>query len=452
MSEPARPPRMTRTRPPPVSLMRSLGSFIPSYALALVGYLALSVVAARVLGRDDFGYFVILLTGTSLVGQFSLLGVHRSGLREAAKADDPQQLDELRRGVRAVILVPLPIASVLTVAVLLALRDSSQQHVATALLSGALVYLGGYQKLCANFLRGLGHVHVASMLTGRSGGAAVAIVQALLVLLVAAVLPESGLAGVMAGVTLGFVPPVIWAWWLLERSWPTVRRHGGTLEALRAVTRRDWKFTVSQTGGFLNSTVELWIAGALLPGAATSLFAAAQRLARLLVVPTTSLQVVFSPALARLSEQRSGQLEPLVRTAASVSSVASGVLWLPMALAPALALTVVYGPEFAAAAPALGLLACGYLLNSVTGMSGTALSMSHHEGDLALITWGAIGARVVLGALAAHWWGVTGLAASSVVVATMFYAVTWWAVRQRLGISTHATWRPSLMLLVRIPG
>ena len=111
----------------------------------------------------------------------------------------------------------------------------------------------------------------------------------------------------------------------------------------------------------MNSTVELWLAGAVLSAGATSLFAASQRLGRLLVIPATSLATVFSPAIARLSSSgERAQLQTLIRTAASVTTAFSAVLWLPMVIAPEFVLRTVFGAGFEGAAPALMLLATGY--------------------------------------------------------------------------------------------
>jgi O-antigen/teichoic acid export membrane protein len=162
---------------------------------------------------------------------------------------------------------------------------------------------------------------------------------------------------------------------------------------------------------------------------------------------------VFSPAIARLSSSGDRtQLQTLVRTAASVTTAFSAVLWLPMVIAPELVLRVVFGPGFEEAAPALMLIATGYLLSALSGMSGKTLSMSHHEGDLAVITWVVVAVRVVSGLLCAYFWGVTGLAASAVVISAAYYLANWVAVRRRLSISTHATLRPKLRLLTRIAG
>jgi len=49
-------------------------------------------------------------------------------------------------------------------------------------------------------------------------------------------------------------------------------------------------------------------------------------------------------------------------------------------------------------------------------------------------------------------WGVIGLAASTAAMAIITYALTWWAARSRIGISTHVTLRPSLSLLRKVRG
>lgn len=441
-----------RSRPSPVSLVRSLVYFVPSYALAIVGYLAVNVIAARMLGTSGFGYLVVLMTVAGLVAQLALLGIHRAGLREAARAEDTQTLVALRRQFRAILVVPLPAASALT-ALVVWLLDPGLSGMLTAVLAGILVYQSGYQTLSANFLRGLGHIRTASLLSGRSGGALVAVVQAVGVGLVAWVAPDSGLAGVLLGICAGYLLPLCFVWWELDRSWPAATGPHHTFRELRTVMGRDWRFTLSQSGGYLNSTVELWLGGALLTAGQTSLFAAAQRLARLLVIPATSLATVFAPAIARLTARdERARLQTLVRTAATMATAFCAVLWLPMVVAPELVLRGVFGERFTDAAPALVLIATAYLLNSVSGMSGKTLSMSHHEGDLALITWVVVTLRVASGVVCAYLWGITGLAASSLALSAVFYLVNWLAVRRRLSISTHATLRPNLRILARIAG
>ncbi|HEX2175502.1 MAG TPA: lipopolysaccharide biosynthesis protein [Nocardioidaceae bacterium] len=442
-----------RRRPRPASLADSLLYFCLSYGLAIVGYLVLNAAAARFLGTSDFGYFVVVLTVTTLLGQQGLLGLHRAGLREAARAQDRETISELREGVRAVCLVTLPAVAVLTGVATWAWRSDPQAG-ATGVLTGVLVFLSGYQTLSANFLRGLGHVRFAGLLEGRSGGALVALGQATLVLGVAWLAPQWGLAGALGGAAAGYVPPLCLAATLLTRSWGTSTvRARRTVSALRRVVQRDWRFAVAQAGAYVNSAVELWLAGVVLSAGATSLFAAGLRMAQLLLIPPTSLQVVFSPAVARLAvSPDTGMLQRLVRTGATVSTGLTGIAWLPMVLAPGLVMTVVFGEGFGQAAVVLVLLSTGYLVNALSGPSGITLSMTRHEGDVARVHWCAVAVRLVAGLLCAWQWGVIGLACSSAAVSVSAYAILWWLARRRVAVSTHATLRPDVRLLRSIAG
>ena len=166
--------------------------FALSYGGAIVGYLAVFAFAARLLG-DTFGYFVIAVTVSTLLGQLGLFGVHRGGLREAARLhpDDEEGLRDLRRGVRAVSLVALPCMSVLTATATFFVLQAANLHARYALAAGmgVLVWLSGQQKLWANYLRGFGQVRFASLLEGRSGGAL-----------------TSGFQGLFVGAVLLFFP------------------------------------------------------------------------------------------------------------------------------------------------------------------------------------------------------------------------------------------------------
>jgi O-antigen/teichoic acid export membrane protein len=446
--------RVPGTRPKQMSLVRSMLYFIPSYFMAIGGSLAINVVAARFLGTADFGYFAIVVNATILIGQFSLVGVHRAGLREAARSDDVDSLVALRQGVRAVLLIPVPMASVATGGVVWLLRGGGFGEIATAAFSGLLVGLAAYQKLNANFLRGLGAVRAATLITGRSGGALISVAQALGVLVVYWLAPHSGLPGVLAGTTAGYVVPLAWAAWLLRRRWPPVAvRRSRTIQDLKVVLRRDWKFTFSQTGSFLTSSIELWLAGALLSGNAASLFAAGQRIGSLLTIPSQSMQMVFSPALARLAHNDDkGHLEPLVRTAATVAFAGSLVLWLPAMVVPEFVLSTVFGANFESAVPVLRLLSTAFLLSAMSGMSAMTLSMSNHEGDVAVINWCLVVVRLVSGVVCAQVWGLTGLAVSAASLSALHNSLSWSMVRRRLSISPHVTLRPRLSLLNRISG
>ena len=287
--------------------------FSASYGVAILGYLGLSAVAGRWLGPENFGHFVVALNVTGLIAQFGLGGVNRSGLREAARLrgadDDGEGMASLRNGVRAVMLTLLPLSALATTVVVWFTTgvEGTGTKLALSLAMGAMVLLNGHQKVWANYLRGFGYVKLAALVEGRSGGALVASLQALLLYAAWKLVPESGLTGALVAVAIGFAIPVIWARQVVHRHWGTVVGQAPSLlRDLKATLRRDWRFVSVQVATYLNISIELWLAALVLSRADTSMFSAGLRMAQLLMMPMTALQVVFAPAIARLMHKPDG--------------------------------------------------------------------------------------------------------------------------------------------------
>jgi len=426
-----------------------------SYGAAILGYLAVYAFAARLLD-DDFGYFVIAIATSTVLGQLGLIGGHRGGLREAArlKGDDVEGIRNLRRIVRAVSWVTLPVTGILTaVATFLVMNDSdSRTRWAVAVCMASLVWIGGQQKLWANYLRGFGQIRVASLLDGRSGGALVALCQGALLGSGLLLVPGLGLAGALAAMAFGFVLPVLFAWWKVSNRWRHVPVKGRIIHDVRQVASQHWRFAVNTLGATVSGTADVWIAGIMLASMDVSLFSAAQRLAILLTIPLTSLGVVFSPVISRLAERDDGNLERLLRTGASLAAVLTGLLWLPILVFPGPLLEAIYGDPFRDAAYILVILTVGSISNVLTGMCGMALTMSRHEAVAAKVQIVGAVTRVVAGFIAVWQFGVMGLAASTAAVTMGLTATLWYLARRRMGLATHPTLRPDLRLLRRTPG
>jgi O-antigen/teichoic acid export membrane protein len=437
-----------------VTVLSALVWFAISYGVAIGAYLLLNASASRLLSPSLFGYFVIAMTTATVAGQIGLMGVHRAGLREAARLaeHDDEGMLLLRRGVRAVLVLALPVASVVSGAIAFALADNYSTSTRWLMAGGmtVMVLLGGQQKLWANYLRGFGDVRFASLLEGRSGGALVASLQATGLYCLWRWSPDAGLAEALAVVALGFALPVLWAARRVTRRWRHVRPRGHVLSDFGVVLRRDWRFATNQVAAYLNSTVEIWIAGLVLTSLDTSLFSAAQRLALLLAVPLTSIQIVFAPVTARmLLSGDMVKLERLLRTGGTLAAIVTAVAWVPMLLAPGPLLDVVYGAGFAGGATALFALTVGSMANVASGLCGTALTMSHHEGSVAGVQVVACVVRIALGVAAAAIWGLDGLAATAAAVTITMYFAMWRLAKVRLGLRTEPTLRPRLGLVRR---
>lgn len=434
--------------------------FVASYVVAVLGYLALNAIAGRWLGTSDFGYFVVVLTVTGLLAQIGLVGVHRSGLREAARirgGADPEAVAALRNGVRAVLLTALPLTALVSavVAWFVTWDEDLPTRLALSVTVGALVVLSGQQKLWANYLRGFGYVRLSGLIEGRSGGALVAGGQALLLLVGWLLLPEWGLAGALAAVAVGYAVPVVVARQVVRRHWGTaVGAPPKVGRDLRATVSRDWRFVSVQVATYLNINIEIWVAAALLSAFDTSMFTAALRLTQLLVLPMTAIQVVFAPAIARMTHQAGQEdgVQALLRTGATIAAAMTLVIWLPMLVAPGLVLDLVYGEGFGEGALLLVLISVGFIVNVLMGLAGTTLSMAGKEGLGAQVQWGGVVMRGLLVVPAVLLGGVVGLAIEASVVSSLVFVAMWFRTRRALGVMTHVTLRPDLRILRRTAG
>lgn len=447
---------------PKLSVSGALAWFVGSYGIALIGYLAVNAIAGRFLGPGLFGYFVLALTTAAIVGQLALIGVHRSGLREAAKLGDRDrekrvgdvvELQQLVGGARAVSWLSLPAASLVCGAVAVALVDDHSDGLKIGGALTVMVWLAGQQILVSQYLRGFGHVRLASLLEGRSGGALVAGLQAVALFGVWRLWPDSGLVGAFAAVSVGYVVPVLVGRWALRTVFHEGRAQRSLWFDLRLTLRKDWRFASNQLATYLNTTTELWVASAILMGTSVSLFGAAARLGTVVMIPMTSLQIVFAPVVARMLATGDGAtLQRVLRSGATLATAVSAVLWLPMLVIPGLLLGSLFGDDFRAASTVLVLFTIGILPSVVTGNSGTVLTMSHHEGAMASLQWVTVGIRTVGAVLAGSVWGLTGLGVSSAVATAVLGIAAWWLAHARTGIWTQATVRPELGLLRRTQG
>jgi O-antigen/teichoic acid export membrane protein len=437
-----------------MSVARALIWFTAAYGLALVGYLVVNAVSSRWLGTAEYGYFVIAVTTSLVIGQLGLVGAHRGGLREAAvmgDTDDPERLARLRADVRAALLLTLPLAAAVSGLVIsLITGDTTGTRIVAGAGFAALVWLGGVQKLWANLLRGLGAIRFASLLEGRSGGGLVSLGQALALLLVWRLLPDTGLTGALVAMAVGFAAPVVVAGLTVRRRWAHVPGRTSLWRAGRDSVSRNWRFAVNQFAVYAALTVELWVAGLVFDAVDASHYSAAQRMSLLLMIPMTAIQVVFAPVAARMLHRgRTADLQAVLRTGATAAGVVTSIVWIPMLAAPGFVLGVALGDPFREAAAPLVVLTIGGLANVVVGLAGTALTMSHREGVVAAVQTGSVVARVGLGFGAAILWGPVGLAASAALVSVITYGLMWWQAWRLLGVRTDITLRPRLDLFKR---
>jgi O-antigen/teichoic acid export membrane protein len=149
---------------------------------------------------------------------------------------------------------------------------------------------------------------------------------------------------------------------------------------------------------------------------------------------------------------QTARLERVLRTGATFAAVISAVLLLPMLIVPGPVLGLVFSESFEPAATVLFLLTLGNAANVLTGLSGTALTMSRHEGMVAGVMATGVVLRIVGGGAAAYLGGLEGLAAAAAVITAATYVVLWLSANRLLSLWTHPTLKPSLGALRRTSG
>lgn len=441
-----------------LSLAGSLGWFLGSYSFAIAGYFAVNALSARILGPESFGRFAVSLTLAQAIGQLSLLGVNRAGLRDTAI--EGEDASELRRqvwtDVRTVRWLVVPTVSVavgVPIAWWVGLRTPADL-IAVGAVSALLCSAVAYQQLWASLARGIGMVRMAGLLEGRSGGALVAVLQALLLGLVALLLPSAGLPWVLAAMLAGFVIPTVVAQARVVRSFrPLFPPDDRSFASVSDVFGRNWRFVSVFSATSLNSNAELWIAGIALSAVQVSSFGSATRLALLLALPVFALQTVFGPVISRMwSAGSHRELQDVMRTGATFALLATGVAALPLLVAPTEVLRLVFGSGYSGAADLLVILSLGSLVNVATGICGAFLLMTGHEGALSRATWVTVLGRLAVGLLAMSLWGVTGLAVSAAVMTVLLNSVKALDAYRLAGMNTLPTLRPKLSLLLQARG
>lgn len=228
-------------------------------------------------------------------------------------------------------------------------------------------------------------------------------------------------AGAMLGVEAGLgVSAIGWAWlgsellkalgsgWLCRRHLGLTfgRPQWGTTVAIVGAMLPFFLHTLSRTVG---SKVDVFILSVVAEGALgadrarqeTAWYGAAATLGGLATMLTPLLSGVLTPMLARTRARDAAAFEVLVRRTLELALVASIPMTLLIALGAETWVQAMFGGDYAAAVPAVRLLAPVYLLNSASLVAVMVLQLEGRIRRLAGLAGGAMVAVLVLAGPAA---------------------------------------------------
>jgi O-antigen/teichoic acid export membrane protein len=163
----------------------------------------------------------------------------------------------------------------------------------------------------------------------------------------------------------------------------------------------------------------------------------------LLSVPLLLVEFVVSPLVGALNARgEMGTLELVLRRSATIALVPTALGAIAVLAGGRWLLGGLYGAYYEQAWPVLAVLAVGDLVFVLTGSCGLALWMTGHQRLTATVA--TIFAAVTLGVaiVAAHSFGMLGLAITMVVGIVGQNVALLLLARQRLGVWTHSYTHP----------
>lgn len=423
--------------------MRRLGFALAMRVLNTIIVLFITVLAARLLSVEDFAIYSVLLSGSLVLATIMTGGFDQSlvPLISYPPRQRPVRISDPILCASKCLSVWLPIWTLIGTTIYFpSLLDLASLNSLTLTwwgrLSVAVYSLGIALRLIGASIMRTGGSHIyAAMLDGPLGGSIALCLIGVLGLLADAINVNSLFLCLAVGnATIGASSVVI-----------SLRRY-----------RRRMSFTDGQNSALavaiysspmMTTTLLTWLSGAILLSCvsrwldsyAASVFALGLQIVTGVSVLFVAAQVVFGPQLARSWQDGAHALEPFVRVAATLSSAPGVFATIGLIAVGTPLVPIVFGHDYAGAAPLLTIFAGGRALQMSIGPSHTVLNVTGHQFAylrlqpiiaILYVVFPATGAAIdsLRGA-------VIGFAVGLVVQNLLLSFLVWWLI----GVRTYAT-------------
>ncbi len=390
-----------------------------------------SIVLARSFGAAAVGEYGLALTTLTLLSTVSLCGLDYVLIRTVA-GDVRQGALGLAKGamasvVRSVLAASVLMAILLSVAgvpLLARITGSVQDYAVLAVVSFGLVAMVAIRLVTAT-LRATDRVLLGQLIDGPLfTGLALVGVLAL------------RLGSVREAAQLFFVAMAVSALVGAAISWRDISRWQVPMlrVPLLPMLPAGWKILLVALSGYATDWLILTLVARYHPTAEAGLFRTAWQIANMFALLVASFDAVAGPRIAAAARMRDHPgITRIWRQAIVVLTVLSLPLLVLVLVAPGWLLHF-FGPEFAAAALPLQILALGQLINMLTGPIGSMLVMTGHE--RASLGYSLIALPVAAGL--ALWlippYGATGAAIAASTVLVFRKLVALWLVERLIGL------------------
>jgi O-antigen/teichoic acid export membrane protein len=415
--------------------------------------LAVTILAARLLGQASYGHFLICLTLITVAGATCPLGVNATAVRNLTAVTGAERRRE-SLSMAATIIAAAVIGSIAWL--LLALgpgREAIYRLVGagTDLLLVTAVALSaagfGLQLTLSEILRAAGRIGAASFSGGALYGLAFAIALACVAVGAGGAKLDQVLviqASIMACAVAACLPLVAKALGGFPRDVAWRRLPGLVWESL--------------PGGLLYPAFNLMVQMDLLAlsffrPAELAVYGAANRLVLLLTVPGVVLEAALAQPYARhLHAGNRAMLQSLVSEAASIATLGAIPIVVVYVFAGGWLTAHLFGPEFAASGQFLAILSFGFLAAALVGPGMLLLILGGRQRLALAVLCGCMIPYAALLGLAARYSGAHAVALTVVAGVWGIFLALAFTVRKCLGIWIFATPSAAWGLLKRSAG
>lgn len=400
-----------------------------------------NLLLARLLTPADLGVFFLLLsivTTATLVGQ---LGMRTTVVRSLARAIAQDNHHQARLAVYSSLgafTLGTAVGALCVGAGVTLFGNPSWSSSHSAGLFGALcgcwVIFFGIQYFVPEIFRGAGDQRAAALFGGLISSLAATLVLGCMLVLGTApaslfdvtlvMLAALGINAVLVGKRFR----------ALARAYPPIYPGSdlGQTLAQGAPT------LLGNVAVMLLFQVDLWTLAALGTSEAVAYYGVASRLAVLLGIPAQIAVATVAARLAACGDDRAA-MQRVAKTAASITTVPSLVLFAIYALAGGWLLEQLFGSAYREAIGPLIALGFGHLAISVFGIAQTTLVMAGRLRAVALASLGVVLVDVVACLLLGYAFGAMGVAIASAASLALLAFLFWLIAKRLLGVDTLAS-------------
>jgi len=399
---------------------------------------SVSVVLARELGPEQFGFYAYVFALTTLLTVLAKVGLPELFVREVAhykvEKDWPTISALLSFGNRANALTTAVVV-IISVIALASIGSFDRNSLLTYGWAFALIPVLVFSELRGGAIRGWGHVVVGQLSNILLRPTGLAVLLLLAITLDYSLSPRVVMALHFAAAVFAFAFGTYWSRKIFASLSTSVSVTGN----VRGWIKEALPFTMLAGVMVIDSNVDLLMLGWLATDADVGIYRVASQTVIVVAFAISSLNMVVAPHVTRLF--RTGDMAGLQKMVTLGSRVIA-ITGIPVAILLIVwgdvFLTTVFGDEFLAAAVPLSILCVGQVVNLLTGINGAVLSMTKYASESARIVAAGAMLNIILNTWLIPRYGINGAAiatASSLAFWNISLNIT---VYRRLKIRTTA--------------